>query len=92
MQKDVCVTASCVSAAARVLAALDEQVDPCEDFYGFASTSILVAVSDGADLAAVDNGWLRANPIPDAKAIWGVGEQVDQQNKASCESQSAQSR
>ena len=28
-----------------------------------------------------DNGWLSANPIPDAKAIWGVGEQVDQQNK-----------
>ena len=33
---DVCMTPECVTAAAAIIESLDEGVDPCEDFYGFA--------------------------------------------------------
>ena len=38
-QDDVCLTAECVSLAAEVINALDTEVDPCDDFYHFASKS-----------------------------------------------------
>ena len=34
--KDVCVTPECVTASAAIIESIDEGVDPCEDFYGFA--------------------------------------------------------
>ena len=33
---DVCVTPECVTASAAIIESIDEGVDPCEDFYGFA--------------------------------------------------------
>ena len=33
---DVCMAPECVTAAAAIIESLDEGVDPCEDFYGFA--------------------------------------------------------
>ncbi|SCZ89621.1 BZ3500_MvSof-1268-A1-R1_Chr9g10493 [Microbotryum saponariae] len=35
--KDVCLTPTCVTVAASVLTALDESVDPCDDFYRFSN-------------------------------------------------------
>ena len=41
-QNEVCLTPQCVKVAAGVISALDEAVDPCEDFYLFASASPLL--------------------------------------------------
>ena len=32
---NVCQTDACFDAAAKILGAMDEEVDPCEDFYNF---------------------------------------------------------
>ena len=34
--KNICASAQCVEAAAEILNSLDPEIDPCEDFYGFA--------------------------------------------------------
>jgi len=34
--KNVCTSADCVEAAAEILNSIDPEIDPCEDFYGFA--------------------------------------------------------
>jgi hypothetical protein len=36
-QAEVCTTPTCVTVASGIISALDESVDPCEDFYTFAS-------------------------------------------------------
>jgi endothelin-converting enzyme len=36
-ERETCVTAECVLLASNILKSLDETVDPCEDFYSFAS-------------------------------------------------------
>lgn len=40
-QDEVCLTPTCVKVAAGVISALDETVDPCEDFYLFSSAAHL---------------------------------------------------
>lgn len=45
---DVCLSAECVSLAAEVINSLNENVDPCDDFYHFASKqplAVTVAVT-----------------------------------------------
>jgi hypothetical protein len=32
---DICLTPGCISAAAKILEKIDEQVDPCDDFFAF---------------------------------------------------------
>ena len=38
-EQEMCLTSACIQASARIKAALNESVDPCEDFYQFSCGS-----------------------------------------------------
>lgn len=40
-EQNVCLSSACIQASAQVLAALNQSIDPCEDFYEFACGSWL---------------------------------------------------
>jgi len=62
--KQLCTTASCVSAAAKIMSAMDLNVDPCQDFFQYACGS-----------------WIRQNPIPEGKSMWGTFDRLWQKNQ-----------
>lgn len=59
-----CLTEPCIHAASEILRSIDENVDPCDDFYGFSC-----------------NKWIKNNPIPDGKSMWGTFGKLEQRNQ-----------
>lgn len=47
-----------------MLNSVDQQIDPCDDFYAFAC-----------------NRWIKNNPIPDGKSLWGTFGKLEQRNQ-----------
>lgn len=43
--RPICMTKECVSAAHELIKNMDDQVDPCEDFYSFACSRFISRVS-----------------------------------------------
>lgn len=60
----VCLREPCVHAASEILNSIDQKIDPCDDFYGFAC-----------------NKWIKNNPIPDGKPMWGTFGKLEQRNQ-----------
>lgn len=54
----------CVHAASEILNSIDQQVNPCDDFYAFAC-----------------NKWIKNNPIPEGKSMWGTFGKLEQSNQ-----------
>lgn len=59
-----CLTEPCIHAASEILRSIDQNVDPCDDFYGFSC-----------------NKWIKNNPIPDGKSMWGTFGKLEQRNQ-----------
>lgn len=52
--KDVCLTSGCITAASRILNAIDSSTDPCNDFYRFACGNFIENTFIPDDKLAVD--------------------------------------
>lgn len=59
-----CLEKHCIYAANEILRSIDDQIDPCDDFYAFSC-----------------NQWIKNNPIPDGKSMWGTFGKLEQQNQ-----------
>lgn len=53
--EELCLTQSCVKAAASILEKIDENVEPCEDFYNFACGQYVKNVVIPEDKVSVDS-------------------------------------
>lgn len=53
--EELCLTPSCVKAAANILEKIDENVDPCEDFYDFACGQYVKNTVIPEDKVSVDS-------------------------------------
>lgn len=59
-----CLAEPCIHAASEMLNSIDQQINPCDDFYEFAC-----------------NRWIKNNPIPDGKPMWGTFGKLEQRNQ-----------
>jgi len=76
-----CADSDCIVLAASVLNSMDISMDPCEDFFGFASKSRSPPIKYMMTQIQIDGGWMKEHPVPADKGRYGHFDEVALKNK-----------
>jgi endothelin-converting enzyme len=82
----ICLTKECVTLASELLQTIDTTIDPCEDFYLFASESssapfLLLKGSYSPFCSISDGGWLNSHSIPSDRGSLGSFQVLQDSNR-----------